>query len=107
VALLKDLDNSVLLLGGAELSLKGALGGRVVGALVAVPVVMSALLLLLYVYHCIGVRYTSMVGWAYLWVTKILKLSTTWARGTLLSFFHSSTALVLSTKTMKSSLSPL
>jgi hypothetical protein len=63
VALLKDLDNSVLLLGGAELSLEGALGGRVVGALVAVPVAMSALLLLLYVYHCIGVRYTSMVGW--------------------------------------------
>jgi hypothetical protein len=63
VALLKDLDHSVLLLGGAELSLEGALGGRVVGALVAVPVAMSALLLLLYVYHCIGVRYTSMVGW--------------------------------------------
>jgi hypothetical protein len=44
VALLEDLDNSVLLLGGAELSLEGALGGRVVGALVAVPIAMSALL---------------------------------------------------------------
>lgn len=38
VALLKDLDNGVLLLGTAELSLKSALGGRVEGALVAVPI---------------------------------------------------------------------
>jgi len=38
VALLKDLDDSVLLLGSAELSLESALGGRVESALVAVLV---------------------------------------------------------------------
>jgi len=38
VALLKDLDDSILLLGGAELSLEDALGGRVKSALVAVLV---------------------------------------------------------------------
>lgn len=36
VALLEDLDDSVLLLSTAELGLKSALGGRVEGALVTV-----------------------------------------------------------------------
>jgi hypothetical protein len=37
-SLLEDLSNSILLLSTAELSLKSSLGGRVEGALVAVPV---------------------------------------------------------------------
>jgi hypothetical protein len=44
VALLKDLDHGVLLLRGAEFGLESALGSRVEGTLVAVPVSMSALL---------------------------------------------------------------
>lgn len=38
VALLKDLNNDVLLLGAAELGFESALGGSVEGALVAVAV---------------------------------------------------------------------
>lgn len=38
VALLKDLDNGVLLLSTAKLGLESALGGRVEGALVTVAV---------------------------------------------------------------------
>ena len=38
VALLKDLNNDVLLLGAAELGFESALGGSVEGALVAVAI---------------------------------------------------------------------
>jgi len=47
VALLKDLDNSILLLGAAELGLKGALGGGIESALVTVANMMLALM-----FHC-------------------------------------------------------
>jgi len=64
VALLKDLDDSVLLLGSAELSLESALGGRVESALVAVPVTIVSVAVPLYVcvpLYCIGAQYTLLV----------------------------------------------
>lgn len=63
VALLEDLNNDILLLGAAELSLKSALGGSVEGALVAVAVsviVSSAILQVLDVPKCWPTR--PMVG---------------------------------------------
>lgn len=110
IALLEDLNDDILLLGAAELGLKSALGGSVEGALVAVAVsvnVSYAILQVLDAPKCWPTRPMAGECETYLWVTKTLKLSTTWARGMLLSFFQSWTAWPLSAKTMKSSLSPL
>jgi hypothetical protein len=62
VALLKDLDNGVLLLGAAELGLKCALGGRVESALVTVADVLLALMFHCIVHRGIGAQKTLMAG---------------------------------------------
>lgn len=95
VALLEDLNNDILLLGAAELSLKSALGGSVEGTLVAVAVsviVSYAVSQVLEAPKCWPTKPMTRQCETYLWVTKTLKLSTTWARGMLLSFFQSWTA---------------